>query len=211
MARPKAISDDDILEAARAVFKDKGVLGTTAEVAARAGVSEGTLFNRFKSKEDLFRHAVAPRMVEKAWLDALMADVGRGEVRARLEAIAERYTTFFEELVPFILLHNANPQLAGPPRPHPAIRQIAAIAAYLEAEMSLGRIRRRDPEVTARVFLGALFNDVFLGAQLRGERRLDRAAFIGGLVDVVWEGIAPQPGAGRDIGRGEGGRRPKRR
>ena len=49
-----------ILSAARAVFLERGAMGTTSEVAARAGVSEGTIFNRFKSKEMLFRAAMHP-------------------------------------------------------------------------------------------------------------------------------------------------------
>src|SRR5262245_23076725 len=135
MARPPSISDETILEAARAVFKDKGVLGTSADVAARAGVSEGTIFNRFKSKAELFRAALAPRWVFETSMRALMANVGQGDVRDHLVEIGERFLEFFEELVPFILLHTGSPGFAGPPRPHPAVRQIKGVAAYLEAEM----------------------------------------------------------------------------
>jgi hypothetical protein len=41
MARPVTISDEQILDAARAVFTEKGPRATTAEIAERAGVSEG--------------------------------------------------------------------------------------------------------------------------------------------------------------------------
>ncbi len=58
MARPITIKADDLLEAARQVFLKKGTQATTAQVAERAGVSEGTLFKRFGTKADLFRSAM---------------------------------------------------------------------------------------------------------------------------------------------------------
>lgn len=44
-----------ILEAAEAVFSERGYAGATmAEIAARSGYSAGNLYNLFESKEDLF-------------------------------------------------------------------------------------------------------------------------------------------------------------
>jgi AcrR family transcriptional regulator len=43
-----------ILKAALALFKEKGLEGTTTkEISKNAGIAEGTLFNYFKTKEDL--------------------------------------------------------------------------------------------------------------------------------------------------------------
>jgi AcrR family transcriptional regulator len=52
--RPRKIDDATILTAARALFLEKGPGATTKEVAAHAGVSEGLLFQRYKTKADLF-------------------------------------------------------------------------------------------------------------------------------------------------------------
>jgi len=54
MARPTVIRDETIIDAAREVFLERGFGATTAEVAVRAGVSEGSIFKRFNSKVDLF-------------------------------------------------------------------------------------------------------------------------------------------------------------
>jgi AcrR family transcriptional regulator len=44
-----------IIDAARAVMLNKGLVrATTKEIARAAGVSEGTIYNYFASKEDLF-------------------------------------------------------------------------------------------------------------------------------------------------------------
>jgi len=47
MPRPAKIKDEEILAAAREVFLEKGIRATTAEVAKRAGIAEGSIFNRF--------------------------------------------------------------------------------------------------------------------------------------------------------------------
>ena len=56
--RPPVISQERLLEIAREVFLELGFRATTAEVASRAGVAEGTIFLRFKSKAELFRAAM---------------------------------------------------------------------------------------------------------------------------------------------------------
>ncbi|MEO6418509.1 MAG: helix-turn-helix domain-containing protein, partial [Polyangiaceae bacterium] len=56
--RPPTISDDRLLEAAREVFLARGIRATTAEVAERAHVSEGTIFHRYKTKDALFSAAM---------------------------------------------------------------------------------------------------------------------------------------------------------
>src|SRR5690349_342098 len=44
----------EILKAALELFREKGLEGTTTkEISKRAGIAEGTLFNYFKTKEDL--------------------------------------------------------------------------------------------------------------------------------------------------------------
>mgnify|MGYP001134528590 CR=1 FL=1 len=66
MARPTSIDDDQILTAARAVFLEHGIRGTTLEVAQRAGVSEGSIFKRWKTKEELFHAAMNQRAAGEA-------------------------------------------------------------------------------------------------------------------------------------------------
>jgi AcrR family transcriptional regulator len=51
-----------ILAAASAVFAERGLDASTAEIARRAGVGEATLFRRFPSKEDLVVAILAEHM-----------------------------------------------------------------------------------------------------------------------------------------------------
>ena len=58
-ARRKEARPGELLDAALALFVEKGFAATRVEeVAARAGVSKGTLFLYFPSKEDLFKAVV---------------------------------------------------------------------------------------------------------------------------------------------------------
>jgi len=57
--RRKQARPGELLEAALALFAEKGFAATRVEeIAARAGVSKGTLFLYFPTKEDLFRAVV---------------------------------------------------------------------------------------------------------------------------------------------------------
>src|SRR3954470_21395089 len=95
--RPPTIDSTHLLAVARQVFLEHGIRATTLEVAERAGVSEGVLFHRFKSKEALFSAAMdfdreeAPRRVLKA-IEELH---GQTELEPR-EAIVRLATTVVE-------------------------------------------------------------------------------------------------------------------
>ena len=71
MARPTTLSDPHILDAARAVFLERGIAATTAEVARRAGVAEGSIFKRWPTKQALFYAALTPETEVPAWLNTL--------------------------------------------------------------------------------------------------------------------------------------------
>jgi AcrR family transcriptional regulator len=202
MARPITIKDETILEAARAVFLERGIQGTTAEVAERAGVSEGTVFNRFKSKIELFQAAM--QLAEPAWLKTLGDRVGEGEVRDNLLDLGAQIIAFFRTILPLMMMAWSNPAAADDrpllpgafsgPNP-PPLRALKQIAAYFEAEMRRKRMRRHDPEVLARAFLGPLHSYVFFELLLAAneELPLSEEVFLRGLVNLLWNGAAPRP------------------
>lgn len=60
MGRVKTVSDAKLLEIARRAFVKEGFSASTKTIARRAGVSEGVLFQRFTTKQDLFFAAMIP-------------------------------------------------------------------------------------------------------------------------------------------------------
>lgn len=206
MARPVSIKDETIIEAARQVFLERGILATTADVAERAGVSEGSIFKRYKSKLDLFRAAMRFHLGEPAWAKNLAGRAGKGEIEEQLFEIGIEVVTFFRQLMPLIMMSWSNPGPDGMPimverGPNaPPIRALRQMQAYFEAEMKLGRIRHHAADVTARTFLGALMNYVFFEVIHRdpGAPEAGLEAYVRGLVGLLWTGLSPTPpSAGR--------------
>lgn len=77
--RRKEARPGELLDAALDLFVEKGFAGTRAEeVAARAGVSKGTLFLYFQSKEELFKAVVRENISGrfKEWNDEFEAFEG---------------------------------------------------------------------------------------------------------------------------------------
>jgi AcrR family transcriptional regulator len=169
-------------------------------VAERAGVSEGSIFKRFKSKPELFRAAMEERGT--AFLSALADRAGKGDLLDNLFALGMEIVAFFRAHMPLMMMAWSNPGPTGLPAlisgPNPPpVRAIKSIAGYFEAEMRAGRVRRQDPEIVARSFLGSLNHFVFFELLHRDDGALPLAAetYVRGLVSLLWEGIQPPPAA----------------
>lgn len=198
MARHTTIRDETILEAARDVFLERGIQATTAEVAERAGVSEGTLFKRFKSKHELFHAAMLSHGAGIPWLATLDSRVGKGKVRDHLFELGLDIIRFFRVLIPFMMMSWSNkgageaPQILNMPDPPPAIA-MRKLTAYFEAEARAGRIRKVSPEILARAFFGGLQSFAFFELILEGKDPAPMSAeeLVRGHVSLIWNGIAP--------------------
>jgi AcrR family transcriptional regulator len=186
MARPQSISDEEILEIARAVFLEKGIAGTAADVAARAGVAEATVFRRFGTKQALFRAAML-QQGEPEWVRTLPERVGRGDIDTSLTLLGLDMIAFFRQLLPLMLMRMSNPLVAELRSKRPALplRAMKALAGFFAAEIAGGRLPRHDPRVMARVFLGSIHNFVFFEMLNGGEPDMPQDEFLAGLVAVV--------------------------
>lgn len=194
MSRPATISDQHILEAARAVFLERGFTATTAEVARRAAVAEGSIFKRFKTKAELFHAAMQPDL-EPRWLDAL--DQPEPEIRPFLIQIGLEAIAYLRRVMPLQMMSWSNPPPGSCFDPAtvnpPALRARQRLAEYFTAESRRGRLRAHDPEILARVFMGSLSNYVFFEMVLRDreEAPLDAETYVRGLVNLLAIGFEP--------------------
>ena len=201
MSRPAVIKDETILDAAREVFLLRGVRGTTAEIAARAGVSEGSVFKRFATKSDLFREAVRSGIGEPDWLDGLPDRVGREDVRDTLVEVGVGALAFFRRSQPLVALSRSGEGAAaagadggGGASPTTAGTVARRVAAYMDAEMRLGRLRATDADVAATVLVGAVerrAGDGPRGCAGAADREAD-LDFLHRLVGLVMDGLAPR-------------------
>ncbi|MDO4263890.1 MAG: TetR/AcrR family transcriptional regulator [Deinococcus sp.] len=199
MARPKVIETEDLVTAARSAFLEQGVGIGTAEIARRAGISEGTLFSRFATKEELFEEAIGLRRYGH-WRLELREQVGQGDVRGNLERCGMAYLREAQDLLDALMLvfsrghaPEHNPLLAR--LGNPLAQDTGALAGYLRSELELGRLRPLDTELTALTITGGLTQWLQQGRMsppdsVAAER--DPGRFVRGLFDLLWPGMEPR-------------------
>lgn len=156
-----------ILDVARECFLADGYGATSmSTIAARLGGSKGTLYNYFRSKEELFAAMIQRQCGE---VQASLFDVGRagGEPRTRLTLFAR---SFLQALM--------DPQALGIHRlivgegdrfpelgrvffesgPQPVMDRVGA---YLGELMDEGVLRRADPAIAAQQFKGLALSGAY--------------------------------------------------
>src|SRR5262249_17897783 len=98
MGRNKTITDQELLQHARAVFLKHGRAGSTKEIARRAGISEAVLFQRFRAKRDLAIAALHPVAIDAK--EALQLDSLSQDFRKALTQIGKRMLALFHQVIP---------------------------------------------------------------------------------------------------------------
>src|SRR6185312_2362392 len=101
MARPTTISEERILDAARAVFLELGIAATTAE---GAGVAEGSIFKRFATKAELFKAAMAIDFDDPEFIRTLVAARDEDEPKQTLFQVGLQAVGFFRRMMPLIMM-----------------------------------------------------------------------------------------------------------
>ena len=201
MARPVTISDEVILDAARALFVEKGPRATTAEIAARAGVSEGILFKRFGNKGALLKAAMPSRAVG-VWIQEQM----RAQAPLRTEKDFARFirwqTDTLRNVVPMVIMAWSSRSqkdelpvdLTGPTTRAPFV-SIRILAEMFEEEMRGGHLAQRNAEALARILIGSVWYFVFLGlVSDKAPSGLDEDTFVEELARVTYGDVNPARG-----------------
>ena len=149
---------DGILDVARDCFLADGYAATSmSSIAARLGGSKGTLYNYFKSKEELFE-AVMQRQCGALAETLFDVDHDGDDMRERLQHFAGKFLTLL--LTPESLgIHRV---VVGETGRFPELGRmfyemgpkviLTKIAGYLSDLMDQGVLRRADPFVAAQQF-----------------------------------------------------------
>ena len=190
--RPRQILEEDILNAARDVFREDGHATTTANIAKRAGVSEGILFYRYKTKVALLT-AVIHREVQPVKLLLEIENIaGQRTLKENLAIIIVTLLESVSRVHPFMELAETSPashkirQVLFSKGKPPPIQIVELIAGYFEAEMRLGRVRTIDARIAALAAFGACIDYVRSHHEMNDKR--DDQAFVQGLVDLLFHG-----------------------
>ncbi len=200
MARPTRISDERILEAARAVFLEYGTAATTAEVARRAGVAEGSIFKRFPTKADLFKAALQSELDDPEWIAMLIAAPDDADPRELLLEVGTQAVAFFRKIVPLMMMQWSSGKHFGIPESFqgpksPPLRALKALSAFIQRQNKAGKMRAPAPEIVARMLLGSIQSYVFFEILLRAQSKMPLPVeeYLRGLINVLWTGVAAAP------------------
>lgn len=196
MARPRTVTDDEILRAARACFLEHGPAVSTTHIADELDLSQAALFKRFGSKQELMLRALLPPP-EPAWLETVRGGPDERPIRDQLVEIGMAAGLFFEEMTPAMMMLKASgiadsEMLCRYELPPPA-RALQMLTAWFQAAMDQGRIRPVKAMDLALSFMGVIHGRGFLkhvaGAWIPFGALEDT---IRQHVDVLWRGLEPE-------------------
>jgi AcrR family transcriptional regulator len=206
MARPVSIDDDTILRAAREVFMELGYAATTQQIATRAGVSSGSIFKRFPSKEELFWQCMQYRDTEEvAMMERMASLAGDRSVPENLTELLSRMILVLTHEMPSIMMawSNLPPDFLATKfdgEGHPSRHIEELLEAYLTTEMNDGRMARADAHTLTQVIMGTAFHYVFMNMTAGGSRRpsatdpawIDQVeSYAANFIQLMWTGLTP--------------------
>lgn len=203
MGRPREVTDEQIVVAARRCFLKGGAGVSAADIARELGVSHTTLFNRFGSKEGLMLAALGPPTEKVSWVAALEGGPDARPVRAQLVEHARVMSTFYQDLqaglgvlqaagIDVAKAHKARKKDQGVSAPEQAY---GALVGWLERAQAQGRLGRCDVHTLASTLLGALQGWAFT-RRVCGLPAGNAAAkdYVERLVELLWNGVGDDRG-----------------
>lgn len=206
--RRKEARPGELLDAALDLFVEKGFAATRAEeVAARAGVSKGTLFLYFPSKEELFKAVVRENIAGRfgEWnkefdtFEGSTADMVRFFMRAWWERIGATRASGITKLI--IAEARNFPELAAFYQQEVIRPGTELIRRILQRGMDRGEFRRLDLDyavfniVAPMIFLIMMKHS--LGACVPQEYPLDPERYVNVQVETLLRGFCVRPEDGR--------------
>ena len=113
MGRRRTIEDSEILEIARRVFQEKGSEATTRDIAQAAGISQGVLYQRFRTKDELFMTAMLPPLPD---VNLILGEEPEAvsDPAGYLLAVATRLLDYFRHTVPAVIRAATHPAFEPP-------------------------------------------------------------------------------------------------
>jgi AcrR family transcriptional regulator len=192
MGRKKTISDADLLQAARAIFVSQGFGASTKEIARCAGVSEGVIYQRFATKDELFFAAMIPPAVDLT----RMFQHSRLKGRKLIEKLALSMLDYSRELLPVLLPLMMHPQFqledfAERHPDSPLLRLRREIGPFLMRELKAGRLGPVDPR-GASLLVWSFAQSIAFFERLGAHGGKFDPDILDATIECMWRGLAPK-------------------
>jgi AcrR family transcriptional regulator len=196
--RRKEARPSELTAAALALFVEKGFAATRLEdVAARAGVSKGTLYLYFASKEALFKAAIQEGMMPAVIEAEAIAARHVGSTFELLDRLLQNWWRRVGESafagIPKLMVAEARnfPEVAQFYYENVIFRMRRLIAITLERGMAQGELRRMDVETTIDVLIAPILMLLiwrFSLANCQGHQA-DPQEYLRIYMDLLWQGL----------------------
>lgn len=199
--RRKSARPSEILDAAVAVFAEKGFAAARMEdIARKAGVTKGTIYLYFQGKEDVFKTLVRESIGQTIAANTANARQFEGAssdlIRTVLSAIANLLLTSDRIVLPKIIMSEAGnfPELARFYREEVVDRGMALMTGIVERGIARGEFRRLPSDHVARlcvtpILFIVLWRTTFARFDVTP---MDVNAFFQTHIDVLLKGLAPE-------------------
>lgn len=199
--RRAAARPEELLDAALEVFADQGFARARLhDVARRAGVTKGTVYLYFDSKESLFRELVRTKVASSIAAGELFVRAFEGPTHELLVGFIRRYWD--------VMMRPANARLARlliselgnfPDLARFYLKEVvrvrAVIAAIIERGIARGEFRSVSPTIAARslqvLCVHLAQHQCFFRSH--DEAPLDDAEVLTGIIDLYLHGVLGEP------------------
>ena len=199
--RRKQARPGEILEAAQQVFAEKGFAATRMEdIAARAGVTKGTIYLYFPGKEEVFK-TLARESVGATLTDAAL-QASRYEGSAReflimfLTAVATMIQNSERVALPKIIISESGnfPELARFWRTEVIDKAMALLSGVIAKGIARGELRDLPPEHVARLCIAPLLLSIIWRTTFEtyDKTPFDYRQLFETHIDVLLKGLAPE-------------------
>ena len=165
-ARSDRLKRRQILEGARHMFLAQGFdAASMGAIARQAGVSKGTLYVYFKSKEELFEAIVEEQC--RAEAEQIFTLDRQASIASELQRVGEDLTRFLcrPDGVPglrtIIAIADRMPEIGAKFYAAGPARGIGSLKRYLEDKIASGALEPHDSEVAAAQFIDACVSTTF--------------------------------------------------
>lgn len=164
--REDSVKRRQILEGARRAFLANGFdASSMSEIAREAGVSKGTLYVYFKSKEELFEAIVEEQCRRQG--EQIFTFERSADIESELNRLGREFSRFVSraggvsELRTVIAIADRMPELGGKFYLSGPALGVGSLKKYLEEKVADGVLEPHDCEVAAAQFIDACVSTTF--------------------------------------------------
>lgn len=191
--RPRTISNQQILDAAKRCFLEQGPHVSMEVIAEALGVSSQAILKRFGSKQEVMLAAMAPAD-EAAWIPLVEAGPNDQPIRRQLTVILEELATFFVQLaqqISVLRFSGIDPRdLMARYEEAPPLRDIRVLAEWLDKAARQNLIRPIDSQAMAMMMLTSMHGPAMLTDMLgKHPTGHSQSQYVNFVADIVLQGL----------------------